>query len=60
MKKSDYIGIAFPVLFALLVIFFPFNTAVTTGLFDGGELLKTQTVWTGLTSSAMSQNIILI
>ena len=55
MKKSDYIGIAFPVLFALLVIFFPFNTAVTTGLFDGGELLKTQTVWTGFTTKGLDQ-----
>lgn len=55
MKKSDYIGIAFPVLFALLVIFFPFNTSVTTGLFDGGELLKTQTVWTGFTAKGLEQ-----
>ena len=55
MKKSDYLGIAFPVLFALLVIFFPFNTSVTTGLFDGGELLKTQTVWTGFTAKGLDQ-----
>ena len=43
MKKTDYIGIAFLVLFALLVMFFPWNFGLNPNALLKGEMLY----WTG-------------
>ena len=51
MKKSDCIGIAFFVLFALLVVFFPFRIAAVTTLEGGGIATK----WTGFTLNGLQQ-----
>ena len=55
MKKTDYIGIAFLVLLALLVVFFPVNHTILTGLTRNGGIFDGSFEWTGFTLKGLDQ-----
>lgn len=55
MKKTDYFGIAFLVLLALLVVFFPFNCTVLKGMSLNGSIAAGQFEWTGFSPHGLRQ-----
>ena len=55
MKKTDYIGIAFLVLLALLVVFFPINYTIQAKLSMEGGLIHGSFQWTGFTLKGLDQ-----
>ena len=55
MKKTDYIGIAFLVLLALLVVFFPINYTLQAKLSMDGCLIHGSFQWTGFTLKGLDQ-----
>ena len=55
MKKSDYFGIAFLVLLALLIVFFPVNHTFLAKLTPNGCFVNGSFEWTGFTLKGLDQ-----
>ena len=55
MKKTDYFGIAFLVLLALLIVFFPVNHTFLAKLTRNGCIFNGSFEWTGFTLKGLDQ-----